>query len=65
MCRSPILLWVLPVARVPASDPYLFASGEHRVAGGDKIKATRREASGWTLSEYFLSRFYPGFVFFE
>ncbi len=35
----------LPVARLPASDQYLFASGEHRVAGGDKKKVTRREAS--------------------
>ena len=35
------------VARLPASDLYWFASGEHRVAGGDKIEVTRREASDW------------------
>ncbi len=42
----------LPVARLLASDFCLFASGEHRVAGGDKIKVTRREASDWALTNF-------------
>jgi len=35
------------LARLPASEVYLFASGEHSVAGGDGIEVTRGDASYW------------------
>jgi hypothetical protein len=37
------------VVRVSASNSYWFVSGEHRVAGGDKIKVARRMASDGQL----------------
>lgn len=36
---------VLPVARLPASDKYLFASGEHCASRNDETEVTRLPAS--------------------
>ena len=61
MNKNTVIVTQGAVARLPASDGYLFASGEHRVAGGDGIKLTRREASDCSLGAKFTTyRFDPG-----
>ncbi len=47
-----ICIRVLPVARLPASDFCLVASGDAVFAGGEQLEVTRREASDWQPQKY-------------